>query len=367
MGKFQTVAPIVPMADPTYYRFKVQAVFGYDKRGHVVSGIYRRGTHVLIPVRSCFLEDKGCDAILATIRRLARTLEIPIYEEDQQTGFLRHVLIRKGRATGQTMVVLVCGSTRFPKRKEFVGNLVARHPEIVSVLLNKNDEQTSMVLSDAPETLLWGKPFIEDELLGVRFRISPKSFFQVNPLQAETLYKIAVRMARLTGKEKVLDAYCGIGAIGLIAAKNGAAQVLGVETSPEAVEDARANAKANGIANAAFVCADASDFLKDLSKRINMLRSDPNCALSSGPELFAPDVVFLDPPRSGSSERFLASLVRLAPRTIVYISCCVETLERDLRYIFSNSSYIVEGIQPVDMFPHTEHIETVVLLSRKDA
>lgn len=364
LDKFQVVAPIIAMKDPYYYRTKVQAVFGTDRRGEVVSGIYRRGTHMLIPVRSCMLEDQKCDDILATIRKLVSSIGIMVYDEDAQTGFLRHVLIKRSLTTGQIMVVLVAGSARFPQKKEFVGNLIAIHPEITSIMLNKNADKTSMVLSEEPEVLLYGQSYIEDEMLGLKFRISAKSFYQVNPVQAEVLYKVAIRMACLTGKEKVIDAYCGTGTIGLIAAKHGASQVLGIESNPDAIEDAITNAKENSIDNAAFVCDDAGVRLKAMSRDLNLIHSDPNAKLSFSPELFHPDVVFLDPPRSGSTEQFLSALIRLEPQRIVYISCSVETLERDLCYILDHSDYHVDGIQGVDMFPHTEHVETVVLMSR---
>lgn len=366
LGKFQIVAPILGMKNPSHYRNKVQAVFGVDRRGNVASGIYRRGTHILIPVRSCLLEDEKCDDILATIRTLVKSLGIMVYDEDAGTGFLRHVLLKRSRTTGQTMVVLVAGSFRFPQRKEFVGNLVSRHPEITSILLNKNDEQTSMVLSEEPEALLYGQEHIEDKLMGLTFRISAKSFYQVNSEQAEVLYKTAIRMAQLDGAQSVIDAYCGTGTIGLIAARNGAARVLGIELSPDAVEDAKANASANGIENARFVCADASLYLKSMVRDLNMLKSNKNTGLELSEELFHPDVVFLDPPRSGSTEQFLSSLIRLSPDRIVYISCNVETLERDLRYIVANSDYAVDGIQGVDMFARTEHVETVVVLRDKN-
>lgn len=364
LDKFQDVAPIIRMETPYHYRTKVQAVFGHDRSGNIASGIYRRGTHMLIPVRSCLLEDEKCDEILASIRKLIGAIGIMVYDEDRQTGFLRHVLIKRSITTGQTMVVLVASSTRFPQKKEFVGNLVSLHPEITSIMLNRNADKTSMVLSEEPEVLLYGQSYIEDDLLGLRFRISAKSFYQVNPVQAKVLYQVAIKMAQLTGKENVIDAYCGTGTIGLIAAKNGAYQVLGIESNPDAVADAKINAVENGVENVSFVCDDAGLRLKAMARDLNLLRSDPNSHLQFSAQLFHPDVVFMDPPRSGSTEQFLSALIRLAPLKIVYISCSVETLERDLRYILDHSDYRVDGIQGVDMFPHTDHVETVVLMSR---
>lgn len=359
LSKFQVVAPIVGMKDPSHYRNKVQAVFGRDNKKQIISGIYRRGTHQIVPVRDCLLEDKKCDQILSTIRKLVKTLGIMVYDEDAHTGFLRHVLIKRSEATGQVMVVLVAGSFNFKQSKEFVGNLINIHPEITSVLLNKNNEDTSMVLSQEPEILLYGKPFIEDVLLNLTFRISAKSFYQVNHSQAQKLYKIAINMARLDGTQNVIDAYCGTGTIAQIAATNGAKSVLGIELNPDAVEDAIQNSIANNITNVQFVCADASVFLKDLSKQNAIAKSSKQQT-----QIFEPDIVILDPPRSGSTEQFLSALIRLNPQKIIYISCNPDTLERDLRYLVTNSTYTVKGIQGVDMFPHTPHIETVVLLTK---
>ena len=204
-----------------------------------------------------------------------------------------------------------------------------------------------MILSDKPEKILYGDGYITDSLGALSFRISAKSFYQVNSVQAERLYRIAMKMARLTGFDEVLDAYCGTGTIALTAAKWGAGHVTGIELNPSAVSDAVENAKQNNISNADFVCSDASVYFKQLAR-----------------EGRRADVVFLDPPRSGSDERFLASLIKLKPKTVIYISCNPETLERDLRYLTSMGPYTVRGIQPVDMFPHTPHVETVALLSK---
>ena len=204
-----------------------------------------------------------------------------------------------------------------------------------------------MVLSEIPEKRLYGKGFIEEKVCGLTFRVSAKSFFQINPGQAEILYTIAMRMAKLTAGDSVIDAYCGPGTIALIAASMGVKQVLGIESNPDAVEDAVRNAKANNLDNAEFICADASVYIKEMAKE------KQSC-----------DVLVLDPPRSGSDERFLAAALKMAPRKIIYISCNPDTLERDLRYVERFGPYRVRGIQPVDMFPHTRHVECVVLLER---
>ena len=347
LGQFGPIAPIIGMADPTHYRHKVQAVFGNDYHGKAISGIYREGTHYIVPIRECLVEHPTAGNIFATIRSLMNRFRIEAYDEDEQMGYIRHVLVKVSRFTGEAMVVLVCGQWPIPSKNDFISILRQRHPEITTISLNMNNEKTSMVLSEIPEKLIYGKGYIEEKLCGLTFRISPKSFFQVNPEQTEVLYTIAMRMAQLTSGDSVIDAYCGTGTIALIAASMGVKQVLGIESNPDAVSDAIRNAKANNIENADFICADASVYIKQMAK-----------------EKHSCDVLFLDPPRSGSDERFLAAALKMAPRKIIYISCNPDTLERDLRYMLKFSPYEVRGIQPVDMFPHTRHVETVVLLER---
>ena len=344
---FGPVAPILGMENPFFYRNKVQSVFGLNSRGETVSGIYREGTHKLIPVRDCMIEDQQADAVLSTIRELVRSFSIPPYDEDTGLGAIRHVLIRRAVATDQTLVVLVSGSPTFKPKDAFIRTLVEKHPSVKTVLLHVNNQKTSMVLTDGPCKVLYGEGRIEDELCNLRFRISAKSFYQVNPYQAARLYTIAMRMARFKGNESIIDAYCGTGTIGLIAASWGAGHVTGIELNSDAVEDANANAELNGLSNVSFICADASAELKRMAK-------DKEHA----------DVVFLDPPRSGSDERFLASVIKLAPETVIYISCNPETLARDLRYLTKMGPYRMIGAQPVDMFPQTGHIETVALITR---
>ncbi|MBO6000647.1 MAG: 23S rRNA (uracil(1939)-C(5))-methyltransferase RlmD [Spirochaetales bacterium] len=344
---FGPVASILGMSEPFFYRNKVQSVFGYDKKGEIVSGIYREGTHKLIPVRDCMIEDQEADAVLATIRDLVKSFSIPPYDEDSHTGAIRHVLIRRAVATDQTLVVLVSGSPMFRPKDAFVREIVRRHPSVKTVLLHINNQDTSMVLSDGPIRTLYGEGFIQDNLCNLSFRISARSFYQVNATQAAKLYTIAMRMARFKGNENVIDAYCGTGTIGLIASSWGAGHVTGIELNPDAVEDAVFNASLNNLQNVSFICADASVEMKKMAKE--------------GAKV---DVVFLDPPRSGSDERFLASLIRLAPKTVIYISCNPETLARDLRYITKMGPYKMVGAQPVDMFPQTSHIESCVLLER---
>lgn len=338
--------PIIGMENPYHYRNKVHAVYRHLRSGEVVAGTYQEGSHRVVPVENCQIEDPRAGEVIQTIRRLLKSFRIKIYNEDSGYGFFRHVLIRTARKTGQMLVVLVAVSPVFPSKNNFVKALKKEHPFITSVVLNVNDRDTSMVLGDR-NIILSGKGYIEDELCGLRFRISPSSFYQVNPVQTEILYQKAMELAQLTGKERVIDAYCGIGTIGLIAAKH-AGQVIGVELNREAVRDAVDNCKRNGIRNARFFARDAGEFLTAMA--------------ASGERA---DVVFMDPPRSGSSKAFLNSLKILAPERIVYISCGPETLARDLKILAD--SYQAGKIQPVDMFPFTGHAEVVVQLFRRSA
>ena len=341
------VRPILGMDDPFHYRNKVHAVLAVDKAGRPISGVYAMGTHRVVPVRHCLIEDRRADRIIQTIVAMLPAYKLRIYNEYTHRGFLRHILIRTGHVTGQIMVVLVATSLEFPGKKAFVQELIQRHPEITTVVLNCNQRETSMVLG-TKEITLYGEGYMEDELCGKRFRISPQSFYQVNAKQCEVLYRTAIDAAQLTGAETLLDAYCGTGTIGLCAS-DGCKQLIGVELNADAIRDAKENARRNGVENARFLCDDAGRFMQKLAKEGN-----------------APDVVMMDPPRAGSDQKFLQSLLMLKPKRVVYVSCNPETLARDLR-VLVDGGYQAEWATPVDMFPGTEHVETVVLLSHKKA
>ena len=350
IGGFCKVSPIVGMSNPYHYRNKVHAAFGITRRGEIISGVYREGTHDIVPVEICQIEDKKADEIIQDIKGMLRSFKIKTYDEDTGYGLLRHVMVRRGFKSGEIMVVLVLGSPIMPSKNNFVKALRKKHPEISTVIVNVNDKRTSMVLGDK-ESVIYGKGYISDELCGCRFKISSKSFYQVNPVQTEILYNKAIEMASLTGKERVLDAYCGIGTIGIIASKK-AKEVIGVELNKAAVKDAITNAKINGINNIRFFADDAGQFMLKTSAK---MLEDKSAGI---------DVVFMDPPRAGSDENFMSSVVKLAPKKVVYVSCNPETLARDLKY-FTKNGYKVENAVPVDMFPHTGHIETVVSMARK--
>ncbi len=339
---FGRVEPIRGMDNPLHYRNKVHAVFAQNRKGGVVAGTYRLGTHAVVPVERCLIEDERAAAVIATVRTLAESFGLEPYDEDRRTGFLRHALVRAGQR--ELMLVLVTAKAAFPHKSAFLRELMARHPGLTTVVHNLNDRRTTMVLGEKNETLL-GPGYITDTLCGMEFRISPQSFYQVNSAQAEVLYGLAAEMAALRGRETVLDAYCGVGTIGLTMAKQ-CAQLVGVELNPAAVRDAQGNARRNGVTNARFIAGDAGRFLH-------------GCAQAQTP-LHA---VIMDPPRSGSDGAFLQALLALSPPTVVYISCDPQTLARDLQ-VLNAGGYRMRRAVPVDMFPFTEHVECAVLITK---
>lgn len=333
---------MIGMEHPEHYRNKVHAVFGEDRKHNAISGIYEEKSHRIVPVDSCLIEDEKADEIIVSVRGLLKSFKIRPYNEDTGYGLLRHVLIRTGRATGQVMVVLVLSSPVMPSKNNFVKALLKLHPEITTIVINVNDRDTSMVLGER-EQVIYGRGYIEDRLCGRTFRISPKSFYQVNPVQAEKLYRKALDYAGLTGKEMVVDAYCGTGTIGIVAADK-AGKVIGVELNPDAVKDARSNAKCNQVENIEFYQNDAGKFLMDMAEKGTQA-----------------DIILMDPPRSGSSEEFLNAVAKVAPGRVVYISCNPDTLVRDVKYL-KKKGYTVQKCVAVDMFPFTEETEGVALL-----
>ncbi|MBQ9770145.1 MAG: 23S rRNA (uracil(1939)-C(5))-methyltransferase RlmD [Clostridia bacterium] len=343
LGKYHRVAEIIGMKNPFNYRNKVQAAFG-KRGGQIISGVYQSSTHNIVPIDSCMLEDIKADEIIVTVRRLAASFKLKPFDDKTMTGFLRHVQIKRGFVSGQIMVTLVTATEEFPSASKFINALLERHPDITTIVQNINNKRTSLVLGEKSK-VLYGEGYILEKLCGCTFRISPKAFYQINPTQTEVLYGKAIEFAKITPEKTVIDAYCGIGTIGLIAAKN-AKRVIGVEINPDAIADAKVNARLNGANNVEFYNADAGKFMVDLA--------------DSGEKA---DVVIMDPARAGASLEFLRALVTLSPERIVYISCNPETQARDLSFL-TRKGYKVRRIQPVDMFPHTEHIETVALLVR---
>ncbi|MBO6158272.1 MAG: 23S rRNA (uracil(1939)-C(5))-methyltransferase RlmD [Firmicutes bacterium] len=333
-------APIVRSKELNY-RCKVQMSFVNQGSRHLICGNFEAGSHRIIPVASCLLDHPLADEIIGSVKQLSEKFHLPAYDEKKKTGVIRHVMVRIGLYTSEVMVILVTGTSYFPGKQNFVKELRKKHPQITTVVQNINGAYTSKVLGDKFQTI-YGPGFIYDELMGKRFRLSPGAFYQINPPQAERLYEKAIELAGLSKDETLLDAYCGTGTIGILAASK-CRKVVGVELNKDAVSDARINARINQIQNISFVCGDAGKYL---------LEND-----------FHPDVVLMDPPRSGSSEAFLGALIQASPDRIVYISCGPDTQVRDIKYLMK------AGYQPVklfsyDLFPWTEHVESCVLLER---
>ena len=351
LGQYGPVNPIRGMEIPYHYRNKVISTFTTGRGGSLTSGIYAAGSHKVLPVESCLLQDEVLDTVMQAVRAAAAACRYQPYNEDKGTGLLRHCLLRRGVVTGQVMVVLVTAQPVLPGARNFVKALRAeaekRQVPVTTVVQNYNPRRTSVVLGEQ-EKVLYGKGFILDTLCGRTYALSPRSFYQINHSQTEVLYGLAVEAAGLTGREVVLDAYCGIGTIGLTAAGH-AKQVVGVELNRDAVQDAIGNARRNGVKNARFFAADATRWIGE--------------AAAAGQKA---DVIFMDPPREGSTPQFIESVARMAPQRVVYVSCNPETMARDLA-LFAQKGYRAAGFTPVDMFPHSEHIEVVCALSKPDA
>lgn len=317
-------------------------------REAILTGMYAPGTHRLIPTDACAIENETAKQVTLAVRDIMARWGMAPYNEDTGEGFVRHVVVRVGHESGEVLVTVVTNGEEFPSAKAFCRELVRRVPAITTIVQNVNTRQTNVILGEKERTL-YGPGFILDTLCGLSFRISSKSFYQVNATQTEVLYDEAVRLAQLTGAETVIDAYCGTGTIGLVAAKRGARRVIGVDSVASAIRDAATNARHNGVENADFVAEDATAFMERLA------------ASDERPE---PLVLLMDPPRAGSTPEFLAAACALAPQRIVYISCNPATQARDVRQLV-DSGYEIKAIRPVDMFPHTDHIESIVMLEKR--
>lgn len=339
-----TTKRIVGMFHPINYRNKVHGVVGSGAGGSVITGCYREESHDIIPVDYCMIQDKKADEIISTLRELFSSFRYRPYNEDTGNGFMRHVLIRRGFSTDEIMVVLVTSNVEFPSKNNFIAELLKLHPGITTIIQNINNYNTSMVLGKK-NIVLHGKGYIEDILCKNRFRIGPDSFYQINPSQTEKLYKAAINGASISKDDVVFDAYCGIGTIGITAAKH-CKSVIGVELNPNAVKDAKINAKINGINNIDFVCQDATEFLSENAGKIKA------------------DVIIMDPPRSGSTEVFLSSVLKVNPSRVVYISCNPETQARDIKTLIKGG-YRITDMETYDMFPYTDNIENVVCMVKK--
>ncbi len=392
-----TPLPIKGMENPYHYRDKVTSPFAPGKKktknGHqgrqaktrkggtsksrgldreVLTGMYQAGTHKLVPTDHCLLENEQGKAVVLAIRALMQHHGVPPYNEDTGAGFMRHVVVRVGHESGEVLVTLVTNAREFPSSKQFCRELVKKCPFITTIVQNVNTRQTNVILG-TEEHVLYGPGFILDTLCGLSFRISSQSFYQVNCTQTEVLYETAMDLAGLgTNREggcdglTAIDAYCGTGTIGLVAARRGARRVIGVESVGKAVADARLNARHNGVENAVFVTADAGKFMLALAGRDVGPQVQKAVSEVLAEESFDPGkaLLLMDPPRAGSSPEFLEATCALTPARIVYISCNPQTQVRDLRVLLKGG-YRIDAIQPVDMFPHTDHVETVCLLSKR--
>ncbi len=344
LSKFAPVQPVMGMDSPYNYRSKVQTVYGYDRSRRLISGIYQSSNRRFTAVDDCMLEDKRAQKIVTAFKKLMRDFKLTPYDVNTGRGLVRHTLIRSSFTTGEIMLVIVTAGAVFPAKKNFVRAMLKACPELTAIVHNICPDGMPLTLGERSVDL-YGRGYIEDELCGCRFRISPHSFYQVNPLQTEKLYTTAVEQAGISQGTKVIDAYCGTGTIGIICAKNGA-QVTGVELNASACKDAAANARLNGLESIRFFNADAGQFMRELAQK------GESC-----------DVLIMDPPRAGASREFIESAGVLSPDRVVYISCKIETLERDLR-LLKKQGYKAEFIQPVDMFAHTTGIETVAVLCK---
>lgn len=341
--KYTDKIEIIGADDPYYYRNKVQMAFRLSKTKRMISGIYQEHSHNIVAVSDCLIQSKKINEVLKKINEVLTKNKIQPYSQGK--GLVKHVLVRYGYSSKQLMVVIVTNSEMFPGRSNVVKDLLKAQPDITTIIQNINSRDTTIVLGNK-ERVLYGKGFISDKLSGLTFKISSKSFFQINPPQTEKLYNLALDLADIRPNQYVVDAYSGIGTIGLCASKQ-AKHVVCVENNPDAVTDAKNNAKNNNITNINFICEDSTNFLMNLADTKNRV-----------------DLLFMDPPRSGSTYKFIKSISNLKIPRVVYISCDPETLVRDLE-IFTSLNYVVKKVKLVDMFPRTKHIETVCLCIKR--
>lgn len=349
--KDYVMEPIIAMEEPWYYRNKAQFPVGQNKEGNIVTGFYAGRTHSIVPVEECFIQHPMNEQLMALVRRWMREYNISAYNETKHTGLVRHIFTRIGKYTGEIMVCLVVNGKRIPAADRLI-DVLKNVRGMTSICLNINQEKTNVILGDTVKCL-WGRPYITDKIGDVTYRISPLSFFQVNPVQTRKLYGTALEYAGLTGEETVWDLYCGIGTISLFLAQH-AKKVCGVEIVPQAIDDARENARLNGIENTEFFVGKAEEILPEYYARY--AEEHPGTWTHA-------DVIVVDPPRKGCDERLLQCIVRMAPERVVYVSCDPATLARDL-YFLEKNGYKVEKVRCVDMFAHSVHVECVVLMSR---
>jgi 23S rRNA (uracil1939-C5)-methyltransferase len=346
IGKLEDVVvhPILGMEQPWHYRNKAQVPVG-EKDGKLIAGFFKPRSHEIVDTNESLLHLDEINEAINAVKEIAGELGIQPYNEENHKGVLRHIMARYGRKTGELMVVVVTRTNEIPQRNKLVEEIIARLPKVVSIVHNVNSKKTNVIMGDKTE-VLWGNEVIYDYIGEVKFAISARSFYQVNPEQTKVLYGKALEYAGLTGEESVIDAYCGIGTISLFLAQK-AKKVFGVEIVPEAIEDAKRNAELNGITNAEFAVGEAETVIPAWYKEGN-----------------SADVLVVDPPRKGCDEALLQTIIDMKPKKVVYVSCNPATLARDLR-IFEDGGYKTVEVQPVDMFPQTTHVECVAKLTIK--
>ncbi|OAB36052.1 23S rRNA (uracil(1939)-C(5))-methyltransferase RlmD [Paenibacillus glacialis] len=346
-GKEQgiTVLPTLGMSEPWRYRNKAQVPFGITEGG-LVGGFYAKGSHRIIDMEACLIQHENNDEIVAHIKSIGQKLGITAYDEETGQGLLRHVVVKVAFRTGEMMVVLVTNGAKIPNVDTWIAEITKAMPAVTSICHNINTKTTNVIFGDKTN-VLWGNEVIYDYIGDVKFAISARSFYQVNPTQTEVLYGKTLDYAGLTGAETVIDAYCGIGTISLFLAQH-AKRVYGVEIVPEAIEDAKANAELNGMSNVEFAVGASEDVIPRWKE-----------------QGITPDVIVVDPPRKGCDPRLLETILAMQPERVVYVSCNPSTLARDLR-VLEDGGYRTVEIQPVDMFPHTVHVESVALLIKNN-
>ncbi len=340
------IHPVIGMEDPWRYRNKAQVPVGTKEDGRLKAGFYQQRTHRIIDMESCLIQEKGNDDAVQIVKNIADKYGIPAYDEKNHRGVLRHIVVRFGKKKDELMIVLITKGKELPHRKKLIENIRKQIPNITSIIQNINPKKTNVIFGEETR-VLWGEEYIYDTIGNITFAISARSFYQVNPTQTKVLYEKALEYAALTGKEIVIDAYCGIGTISLFLAQK-AKHVYGVEIVPEAIADAKRNAKLNHLEDVVdFVVGEAEKIIPWWYHVLGI----------------QPDVIVVDPPRKGCAETLLETMIDIAPKRIVYVSCNPSTLARDLK-ILSEGGYEVKEIQPVDMFPRTKHVESVAWLEK---
>ncbi|MBA4538351.1 23S rRNA (uracil(1939)-C(5))-methyltransferase RlmD [Bacillus aquiflavi] len=346
IGKLKDVKihPTLGMSDPWRYRNKAQVPIG-EREGGLIAGFYQKRSHEIIEMDECFIQQQKNDNTVQTVKQICQRYGISAYDEDKNKGILRHIIVRHGFKTGEVMIVFITRTENLPYKKELINDIITRIYGVKSIIQNINGKRTNVILGKETK-VLWGREVIYDYIGNVKFVISARSFYQVNPEQTKVLYEKALQYAQLSGEETVIDAYCGIGTISLFLAEK-AKKVYGVEIVPEAIEDANRNAKLNQITNVEFAVGAAETVIPKWYKQ--------------GVQA---DVLVVDPPRKGCDEALLETIVNMKPKRVVYVSCNPATLARDLR-ILEDGGYKTSEIQPVDMFPQTGHVECVALIELK--